>query len=104
MKHQNVLGMLGLIALLCTEPMLGHSKTAPSQPVDLNAASAEQLMQLPGIGKARADAIVTARQMHPFASTQDLLHVPGIGAKRLEQLAPYITVANSAGAKTAPVK
>lgn len=97
-ESKHLLSMLGLIALLSSAPQLGFTKSPPSHPVDLNSASAAELMQLPGIGKSRADAILTARQLHPFASPQDLLKVPGIGAKRLAQIAAYIQVDGNAAA------
>jgi hypothetical protein len=44
--------------------------------LDLNVASQEELLDLPGIGQDRAQAILQAR---PFAAVDDLLSVPGIG-------------------------
>jgi competence protein ComEA len=52
----------------------------PDGLVDLNSAPRAALLTLPGIGPARADAIVAYREAHgPFASLQALLNVPGIG-------------------------
>jgi competence ComEA-like helix-hairpin-helix protein len=60
-------------------------------PVDLNMASAQELDRLPGIGPAKAQAIVAYREKHgPFRSGLDLAGVPGIGpslAARLQNLA-----------------
>ena len=44
--------------------------------LDLNAASPEALEALPGVGPARARALVEAR---PFASLAEVERVPGIG-------------------------
>ena len=59
--------------------------------LDLNLASAQDLDRLPGIGPAKAQAIVAYRQKHgPFRSGLDLAGVPGIGpslAARLQNLA-----------------
>ena len=61
--------------------------------VDINSADATQLESLPGIGPAKAKAIVDYRtQNGPFQSTADLEKVPGIGPKTMEQLAPLIMV------------
>ncbi len=66
--------------------------------VNLNTASVEQLIQLPGIGQKKAEAIVAYRQAHPFKDVSELLEVKGIGPKLLEKLQPSITVG---GATTA---
>ncbi len=54
-----------------------------SQPVDLNTATADQLMGIPGIGEKRAQAIITARRIRPFRSIRDLANVtyPASGKK-----------------------
>jgi len=47
--------------------------------VDLNRATAEQLAELPGIGEAKAEAIIAERAKRPFTSLEDLERVKGIG-------------------------
>jgi competence protein ComEA len=60
---------------------------APSGPVQLSTATAEQLDSLPGVGPATAAKIIAYRDAHgPFRSVDDLDAVPGIGPARLEQL------------------
>lgn len=62
-------------------------------PVDLNAATAEQLDGLPGIGPATATKIVADRETNgPFGSVDDLGRVSGVGPKKLEQLRELICV------------
>jgi len=47
--------------------------------IDLNTATAAQLDSLPGIGAARAEAILTYRTDHgSYVSVDELLQVPGI--------------------------
>ncbi|MCE9514805.1 MAG: ComEA family DNA-binding protein [Mycobacterium sp.] len=69
------------------------TSTAATGPVDLNAATAEQLDALPGVGPVTAAAIVAWRQANgPFGSVDQLADVDGIGPARLEKLRPLVTV------------
>ena len=53
--------------------------------IDINAASAEELTALPGVGATTAAAIVAYREEHgPFASLEELLLVPGFGPGTLD--------------------
>lgn len=60
--------------------------------VNVNTASAEQLMLLPGIGASKAQAILEARRNQPFASVDQIVRVRGIGRATLRRLRPYLTV------------
>jgi competence protein ComEA len=67
--------------------------TSPADPVDLNAATLEQLDALPGVGPATAQAIVAYRSKHgPFQSVDGLADVPGIGPARLDALRDLVRV------------
>ena len=62
-------------------------------PININTATAEQLQALPGIGKARAEAIIAYREEHgPFTYVEDLRAVSGIGKGILANIIDYITV------------
>ncbi|MEY3072338.1 MAG: hypothetical protein RLZZ353_534 [Actinomycetota bacterium] len=64
----------------------------PDGRVDLNRATAEELATLPGIGPARAAAIIAAREEQPFDEPGDLRRVPGIGEATFQRLAPLVAV------------
>lgn len=67
-------------------------KQPPATAINIMTANAQELTQLPGIGKAKAEAIVAYRTKQPFQSIEELEQVPGIGTKLLEQLKPYLTL------------
>ena len=60
---------------------------APSSPVHLNSATAEELDGLPGVGPVTAEKIVTYREQHgPFTSLDGLDAITGIGPARIASL------------------
>ena len=69
----------------------------PGEVIDLNAADTYDLDRLPGIGPAKAEAILIYREEHgSFQSVDDLLSVSGIGEVTLENLRPYVTAGGAA--------
>lgn len=78
-------------------PPANETSVQTSQPADqnglinVNTADAGALMNLPGIGEAKAKAIIAYRnQFGPFRSKADLMNVKGIGPKILEKMKPYV--------------
>ena len=64
-----------------------------AEPVDLNSADASSLDALPGVGPARARALVEYRQVNgPFHAVQELSRVPGIGPAALARLQGRVRV------------
>jgi len=65
---------------------------APAR-IDLNAATHNELVRLPGIGPVMAQRIIDFRAANgAFKRLQDLRKVKGIGAKTYEKLAPLLVV------------
>lgn len=61
--------------------------------VNINTASREELMQLPGIGETRAEAILNYRQEQGrFQTIEDIMKVDGIKEASFEKLKELITV------------
>jgi len=71
------------------EDRVAMETAQPIGSVDINTASRDELMQIPGVGEVTATAIIEER---PFANVDDLLKVRGIGPKTLEKLKPWVTV------------
>jgi len=70
--------------------------------ININTATKDELVALPGIGPAKAQAIVDYRKAHgPFKTVEELKDVKGIGAKRFEKLKPDLAVSGPTTAKVA---
>lgn len=70
-----------------------HHPAAISRHVDLNTADRAELLQIPNVGPALADAILThRRERGRFAAVDDLNAVHGIGDRTLEKLRPWVAV------------
>jgi len=66
---------------------------APTEQIDLNTASKEQLESLPGVGPVTAASIVAWRGEHGrFSRIEELQEVDGIGPKTYAQIAPHVRV------------
>lgn len=69
--------------------------------VNINVANAEELALLPGVGPARAAAIIEYRKENgAFKQVDGLLAVSGIGDKALERMKPHCAVSGKTTAKT----
>jgi competence protein ComEA len=77
--------------------------------LNLNTASEEELMRLPGVGPSKAKAILELRtQLKGFKKVEDLMRVKGIGRKTFRKLLPMLkldgatTLVEARAARPAP--
>lgn len=71
-------------------PYVFSAQSAPAAAplLDINTADAAALTALPGVGQAKAEAIVSYRAAHgPFAALQDVAAVSGISQRMVESWA-----------------
>jgi competence protein ComEA len=93
-----LVGIAALFSLLAMAPAL----PAADGGINLNSATQEELVALPGVGPAKAKAIIAYRDAHPFKSIEEVKNVRGIGDHLYDSLKSKITigpVASAAGDK-----
>lgn len=69
--------------------MKGTLEAVEGKPVDINHASRDVLMTLPGVGEKTANAIIEAR---PYQSLEDLNRANGIGSTTLAKVKPFLSI------------
>ncbi len=103
-EEQPAMSVLPVVALLwlapCAPPQVPAAADVPK--LDLNSATQDQLMALPGVGPKRAEAIVKRRQRRPYRRIRDLRAVKGIGPKRFRQLKGLVMVQRPARQSPSP--
>jgi len=71
----------------------GESEENVEDKISINTASEEELMQLSGIGQAKAKAIITYRnQKGTFQSIEEIINVNGIGNAIFEKIKDHIKI------------
>lgn len=74
---------------------VGQSQSSEEGPpglININTASIEELISLPGIGEAKAKAIIAYREESLFRTIEEIMEVTGIGEKIYEQIKDLIIV------------
>ena len=70
-----------------------------SAEVNINTATQKELMSLSGIGESKAKAIVEYRSKTKFKKIEDIMQVPGIGKAIFEKIKKDITVTSETKGK-----
>lgn len=82
-----------LLGIILSSPV-DAAKTF-SGTVNINTASPAELAMLPGIGAAKAQAIVDQRKAKPFSSADELLLIKGIGDKLYAKMKPFVALSGT---------
>lgn len=86
------------VEVRCAEPgapLAGPARLLFGQALDANRAPVEVLQVLPGIGPARARALVDARRRAPFCRAVDLERARGVGPVLRERVTPWLSFADA---------
>ncbi len=71
----------------------GNVEDNSDDKVDLNSADIKELMTIPGVGQAKAEAIIQYREEHGrFEKVEDIMQVSGIKEGSFAKMEPYICV------------
>lgn len=84
--------VLTVITGASLDGLCAGQKKAVSGVLNITTGSAQEFMLFPGIGKAKAEAIIATRTAAPFTAVQDLEKVKGIGPKFIEKYSSNLTV------------
>lgn len=60
------------------------------QKININTASYDELLSIPGIGPKFASEIIRMREKSRFTKVEDLMKIKGIGPKKIEIISRYV--------------
>ena len=101
-QRNGVRSLLAVLALALAAAPAMAGEASLTGVVNVNTATVDQLVLLPGIGEARANALIAARkEQGGFKSVDELLEVKGIGRAGLAKLRPHVAVRGKTTAQLA---
>lgn len=75
-----------IVFALSPLPEIQATQPVNQQGINLNTATLEELLTLPGIGEHLAGQIIHQREIQPFHFLEDLRIISGFGDKRIDSL------------------
>lgn len=70
-----LVALVGLSVAFMTQPVVAKEK------ININTATAEELVTMKHIGEKLAEKIIEYRKAHPFEKPEDIMNVKGVGQK-----------------------
>ena len=74
------------------KPVQGEDTLNSSSLVNINKASKEELMSLPGIGERKAEAIIKYRNSKSFSNIEDIMNISGIKESAFNKIKDKICI------------
>jgi competence ComEA-like helix-hairpin-helix protein len=96
-----VIGLVLPCLVVVSRPSRVEAGKAVDGVVNLNTAPADVLALLPGIGPAKATAILAYRKRHPFRTVDELVRIKGVGRKMVRRLRVHLAAAGPTTATAA---
>lgn len=89
-----------LVAVLMAAAVASAGEAAGNAAVvNINTATVAELAFLPGVGPAKAQAIIKYRESRKYKKVEDILRVKGIGRKTFKAMRSYLAVEGPTTAK-----
>ena len=91
MQVRKITGCLGILCLFFT--LAGGVVAADEDKLNLNAATVEELSEIPGLNQDLAEKIIELREENEeYIDMEELLDIPGIDNKLLRQLKKHLFI------------
>lgn len=87
-----------IIEIPCTCPdnqndaCINEKQEETETKININEATIDELMTIPGIGESKAQSIIEYRNIKPFENIENIKEVSGIGEVVFEKIKDHITV------------